>query len=127
MRTERLDLRPERPDLRPGRLDLRTERPNLKPERLDLRPKMPDLRPEMPDLRPERLDLRPDRPDLRPDRLMGGTNGRTNELTDERKSPCVLQDFVSFGAPPSLFRHLICLLKPSQALNWLSKPSHALF
>ena len=43
------------------------------------------------------------------------------------KKPLLLQDFVSFGAPPSLFRHLICLLKPSQALNWLSKPSHALF
>ena len=30
---------------------------------------------------------------------MGGqTDGRTNERTDERKSPCVLQDFVPFGA-----------------------------
>ena len=26
------------------------------------------------------------------------TNKRTNERTDERKSPCVLQDFVPFGA-----------------------------
>ena len=32
---------------------------------------------------------------------MGGderTNGRTNGRTNERKSPCVLQDFVPFGA-----------------------------
>ena len=29
---------------------------------------------------------------------MGGTNGRTDERTDKRKSPCVLQDFVPFGA-----------------------------
>ena len=34
--------------------------------------------------------------------MKGGTNERTNERTDgrtdERKSPCVLQDFVPFGA-----------------------------
>ena len=30
--------------------------------------------------------------------MKGGTNGRTDERTDEQKSPCVLQDFVSFGA-----------------------------
>ena len=89
MRTERLDLRPERPDLMPGRLDLRTERPNLKPERLDFRLEMPDLRPEMPDLRPERPDLRPEGPD---------EEGRTDGQTDKQKSPCVLQDFVPFGA-----------------------------
>ena len=33
---------------------------------------------------------------------MGGTNGRTDGRTDgqtdERKSPCVLQDFIPFGA-----------------------------
>ena len=47
--------------------------------------------PERPDLRPDRLDLRPDRPDLRPDRLVGG-------WINEQKSPCVLHDFVPFGA-----------------------------
>ena len=41
-------------------------------------------------MRPERLDFRPEGPDK------GG--GRTNERTNERKSPCVLQDFVPFGA-----------------------------
>ena len=30
--------------------------------------------------------------------MKGGTHGRTNGRTDERKSPCVLQDFVPFGA-----------------------------
>ena len=75
MRPERLDLRPERPDLRP-------KRPDLRPERLDLRHERPDLRLQRPDLRPEGPD--------------GG--GRTNKQTNERKSPCVLQDFVPFGA-----------------------------
>ena len=74
---------PERPDLRPERLD-------LKPERLDLRPERPDFRPETPDFRPERPDLRPEKP-----RGAGWTDKRTNEQT---KVPCVLQDFVPFGA-----------------------------
>ena len=51
-------------------------------------------RPERPDLRPERPDLRPERPDLRPERPDRGGDGQT----DERKSPCVQQDFVPFGA-----------------------------
>ena len=29
---------------------------------------------------------------------LGGTNKLTNERTNERKSPCVLQDFVPFRA-----------------------------
>ena len=73
----------------------RAETPDLKPERPGLRserPKMPDLRLERPDLRPERPDLRPERSDW------GGTNKRMDEQTDEQKSPCVLQDFVPFGA-----------------------------
>ena len=49
--------------------------------------------PEKPDLRPERPDLRPERPDLRPERPDWG-----DELTNKRKSPCVLQDFVPFRA-----------------------------
>ena len=64
----------------------------MRPKRPNLRP---DLRPERPDLRPERSDLRLERPDLR---LGGGTNEQTDERTDKRKSPCVLQDFVPFGA-----------------------------
>ena len=55
------------------------------------------MRLERLDLRPERPDLRPERPDLRPEGPDGG--GETNELTNERtKVPCVLQDFVPFGA-----------------------------
>ena len=30
--------------------------------------------------------------------MKGGTNERTDGRTDEQKSPCVLQDFVPFGA-----------------------------
>ena len=64
------------------------------PERHNFRLEGPDLRLLRLDLRPDRLDLRPDRSDLRPDRLVGGTDKRTNK----QKSPCVLQDFVPFGA-----------------------------
>ena len=88
---KRPGLRPERRDLRPERLDLRPERLDLRPERLDLRPERLNLRPERLNLRPERLDLRPEGPDEGGDR-------RTDGQTDERKSPCVLQDFVPFGA-----------------------------
>ena len=81
---------------------MRPERPGLRPERLYLRPERLDLRPKRLDLRPERLDLRPKMLDLRqegPDEWGGGqTNERTDRRTDERKSPCVLQDFVPFGA-----------------------------
>ena len=48
--------------------------PNSRPERLDLRPERPDLRSQRPNLRPEGPDE-------------GGTNKRTNEQTNERKSP----------------------------------------
>ena len=61
-----------------------------------MRLERPDLRPDGPDFKPERPDLRLERPDLRPERPDGGGDGRTNERTDERKSPCVLQDFVPF-------------------------------
>ena len=47
------------------------------------------------DFRPERVDIMPERVDFRLERAWGG---RTNERTDERKSPCVLQDIVPFGA-----------------------------
>ena len=55
------------------------------------------MRLERPHLRPERPDLRLERPDLKPERPDGG-DGHTNGQTDERKSPCVLQDFVPFEA-----------------------------
>ena len=87
-------------------MDLRPERPDLRPERPDKRPERPNLRPKRPDLRPERSNLRRERPDLRPEGSEGGGNERTdgqmdkwtNGRTDERKSPCVLQEFVPFGA-----------------------------
>ena len=99
-------MRPERPGLRPENLDLRSERPNLRLER-------PDLRPERLNLRPERPDLRPERPDLRPEGR-GRTNGRRNKRTDERKSTCVLQDFVPFGAAAQ--KGCVCR-KVSQSVN----------
>ena len=46
-------------------------------------------------MRPERLDVGSEGPDGGGDER---TNGRTDGRTDERKSPCVLQDFVPFGA-----------------------------
>ena len=87
------------PGLRPQNLDLRPDKPNLRPERPDLRPVRLDLKPERLNLKPQRPGLRSQRPDLRPEGLgEGGTNKRTDGRTDERKSPCVLQDFVPFGA-----------------------------
>ena len=63
-------------------------------ERLDFRPKRADFRSERDDIRPRRPDFRPERADFRPERAWGG-----GERKDERtKVPCVLQDFVPFGA-----------------------------
>ena len=112
LRTEKPNLRPERPGLRPENVDLRPEKPYLRPERperLDMRLERPDFRPVRLDLKPERLNLRPKRPDLRsqkpdlrpagPDEGAGGGDERIkNKQTNKRKSPCVLQDFVPFGA-----------------------------
>ena len=63
-----------------------------------MRPERPGLRPERLDLRPERQNLRPERPDLRPEGPDGPDGGGTDKRTDKQKSPCVLQDFVPFGA-----------------------------
>ena len=52
--------------------------------------------PERADFRPEMADFRPERADFRSERAWGGL--MNNRLTDKRKSPCVLQDFVPFGA-----------------------------
>ena len=61
-------------------------------------PERADSRLERPDFRPERVDFSPERAYFRPEGAHGGgqSNGRTNEQT---KVPCVLQDFVPFGAP----------------------------
>ena len=75
--------------------DSRPERTGFRPERINFRPERADSRPERADFRPEKADLRPERTEFRPERAWGGTNRQTNERT---KVPCVLQDFVFFGA-----------------------------
>ena len=86
--------------LRPERADFRPERADSRPERADFRPERADLGLERADSRPERAYFRPERVDFRPERAWGGrTNERTDGRTDKRtKVPCVLQDFVPFGA-----------------------------
>ena len=84
----------ERANFRPEKANFRPERTGNMPERADFRPERRDSRPERADFRPERADFRPGRADFRPERAWGG---RTNGWTDEQKSPCVLQEFVSFG------------------------------
>ena len=50
-------------------------------------------------LKPALTDSRSERADFGPERAWGGwTDGQTDGRTDERKYPCVLQDFVPFGA-----------------------------
>ena len=46
----------------------------------------------MADFRPGRVDFKPERADFRPERE------RTDAHRNKRKSPCVLQDIVPFGA-----------------------------
>ena len=49
--------------------------------------------------RPDRAGFRPERVDFRPERAWGRWMDRQmNERTNKQKSPCVLQDFVPFGA-----------------------------
>ena len=67
---------------------------DFRPERADLRPYRADFRPERADFRPKRVDFRPERVDFRAERAWW----RMDRWTHERKSPCVLQDFVPFGA-----------------------------
>ena len=55
------------------------------------------------DFRPERADFRTERADFRPERawrrwMDGWMDGRMDRQMDKRKCPCVLQDFVPFGA-----------------------------
>ena len=57
------------------------------------------MRPKRTDSRPERADLKSDRADLRPERAdLGLKRGGSHARVNERKSPCVLQDFVLLGA-----------------------------
>ena len=65
-------------------------------ERADFRPLKADSRSAKAYFRPERVNFRPERADFRPERAWG--NGRIDGRNDERKSPCVLQDFFPFGA-----------------------------
>ena len=76
-----------------------------RPERTGFRPEKADFRPEKADSRYERADSRPERADFKPERAWGGL---TNEQTDEQKSPCVLQDFVLFGAAAQKANTLFC-------------------
>ena len=82
---------------------LESEKADFRAEKADSRPERADFRPERADFRPERADFRPERADFRSERTWGGadgqTDGRTDVQTDGRtKVPCVLQDFVPFGA-----------------------------
>ena len=71
----------------------------MRPERTDFRPERTDSRSERADSWPERADFRPERVNFRPERAWGGgTNAQKDGRTDKQKSPCVLQDFVPFGA-----------------------------
>ena len=69
-------------------IGFRPKRSNFRPERADSGPERAYKRPESADFRPERANFRPE----------GAWGGRTDGRTDERKSPCVLQDFLPFGA-----------------------------
>ena len=53
------------------------------------------MRPDSADFRPDTADFRPYRADSRLERACGR---RTDRWTDKQKSPCVLKDFVPFGA-----------------------------
>ena len=88
---ERTDFRPDRADLRPERTGFRLDRANFRPER-------EDSRPERADFSPERADFRPGRADFRPVRVWGVDGRKVEGWNEEQKSPCVLQDFVPFGA-----------------------------
>ena len=68
----------------------------MRPEIADLRPERVVLKPERADLRLERAYFRSERADFRPERAWG--DGQMNRWTNKRKSPCVLQVVVPFGA-----------------------------
>ena len=103
------EVESERADFRPERADLRPERTGFRPEEADFSPERANSRPERADFKPERADFRPERADFRPERAWGGTDERMDERTDEQKSPCVLQDFVPFGAAAQKGQHVRAL------------------
>ena len=70
-------------------------------QKLPHRSAISDSRLERADFGPERVDFSPERTDFRPERAWGeGWTDRQMEVGLGRRtgSPCVLQDFVSFGA-----------------------------
>ena len=66
----------------------------VKPERVDFKSEGVNFEPEWANFRSEGDNFRSERADFRPERAGGG---QTNRRNDKRKSPCVLQDFVTFG------------------------------
>ena len=97
---DRADFRSEWADFRSEMAGLRREWGDFRPKRADFRPERADFRPERANFRPGRADFRPVRADFRPERPWRDAqmDGRTDGWMDEQKSPCVLQDFVPFGA-----------------------------
>ena len=80
----------------------------MRAERLNLRAERPDWRPDRPNLRTWRPDLGPKRPD------QGGMDKRTNRRTDKQKSPCVLQEFVPFGAAAQKRKRIVAKVLDGQ-------------
>ena len=79
-----------------------------RPERTTMRL----ARTERPDLKSERPGMRSERPE-RPARPVG-----SDFRSDLRqKSPCVLQDFVPFGAAAQKLNNLLCLFLLNQRLG----------
>ena len=79
--------------------DIPSVRPSTHPFLSGLKSVRADFRPKRADFRPEITDFRPERADFRSERAWGERmDGRMDGRNDKRKSPCVLQDFVPFGA-----------------------------
>ena len=87
------------------RADFRIKKAILRRERADFRPKNAELKSERAYLKPERAGLRPE-PVAQGQYVVSDSrcptdkhmDEHTDEHMDKQKSPCVLQDFVSFGA-----------------------------
>ena len=94
------------------RADFRPERTGFRPERTNFRPERADSRPERADFRPEKADFRPERADFRPERVWGR---RTNERTDEQKSPVFYRTLSPSGLLPK--RQKAAVPKEDQLTN----------
>ena len=57
-----------------------------------------DSRPEMANFRPERADFKPERADFRSKRAYGADRRIDRWMDGRTKVPCILQDFIPFGA-----------------------------